>query len=309
MYKGPTSYIPPHCDDERSIHPESSIFTISMGKEVKIKFSDLHGQADHEHLAKDGSLYSMTRQSQGFYKHSIDKNPSWAANDLRFSITFRSVHWRNNNSTLLVGDSNTGGLKFAKFGGDSSSELKGTFGNAMPGKRVEAFTINDLDPVKCVGYNNIVIHCGVNSIRDPSIVSNDEVRNTYVDFKSKINQFTAMNKRSRIYVNTLLPTKTVECNKKIEYFNKLLVTDLIKTFKNIRINNFYTKFTDVRGQLSRPLSRDTNASGQPDNLHLNDDGLRLLSVNIKRAIFESKNQKESTGDGATAAVASSTSWK
>ena len=39
-----------------------------------------------------------------------------------------------------------------------------------------------------------------------------------------------MNKRSRIYVNTLLPTKIVDCIKKVEYFNKLLLTDLVNTY-------------------------------------------------------------------------------
>ena len=107
-YEGPGSYIPLHSDDERSIHPESSIFTISMGKEATVKFTDMHGQADTEHVAKDGSLYAMTRRSQGVFKHSIDKNATWSATDVRYSITFRSFHWRNNNSTVLLGDSNTG---------------------------------------------------------------------------------------------------------------------------------------------------------------------------------------------------------
>ena len=47
----------------------------------------------------------------------------------------------------------------------------------MPGKRVEAFTIKELDPIKCVGYNNVVVHCGVNDIKNPELKSLDHVRN------------------------------------------------------------------------------------------------------------------------------------
>ena len=145
-YVGPSSYIPPHSDDERAIHPESSIITVSLGFTAEVVFTDIHNGTVTKHVARGGSLYSMTRKSQGFFKHSIPKNSAITENQTRISLTFRSVHWRNNNSTVIMGDSNTGGLKFAKFGAEPTTDFKGTFGNAMPGKCVEAFTIGDLDP-------------------------------------------------------------------------------------------------------------------------------------------------------------------
>ena len=119
-YVGPNSYIASHSDDEKSIHPESHIFTVSIGKEATVHFTDIGKSTTHQHTAKSGSLYSMSRQSQGCYRHKVNKDTSWTVDDFRLSLTFRSVHWRNNNSTIILGDSNTGGLKFAKFGKETS---------------------------------------------------------------------------------------------------------------------------------------------------------------------------------------------
>ena len=65
---------------------------------------------------------------------------------------------------MIVGDSNTGRLKFSRFGKDASSDRNGTFGNAIPGKRVAAFKVEQLDPLTCIGYNHVFVHCGINNI-------------------------------------------------------------------------------------------------------------------------------------------------
>ncbi len=178
---------------------------------------------------------------------------------------------------------------------DASTEYKGTLGNAMPGKQVDAFIVEELDPVKCVGYNNIIIHCGINSIRDDNIESDEHVRDVYVKFKSKVQQIITVNKRARVYVDCLLPTKIEKCNIKVRYFNKLIQDDLTRSFKDIRIIDTFSKFTSVKGLLSSKMSREFNRNSQPDYLHLNDVGLRVLSVCIKKSIFAGKQ-----GEGNTA---------
>ena len=293
-YVGPTSFIPSHSDDERSIHPNSSIFTVSIGKDATVRFTDISNNATHEHVASSGSLYSMSRRSQSCYKHQINKDSSWAGSDVRLSITFRAVHWRNNNSTLILGDSNTGGLKFASFGHSSSSDMNGTFGNAMPGHREAVFVVDDLDAAKCLGYNNVVVHCGVNDVRKPDIETEDHIREIYVKFKSKINQILHVNKRARVYVDLLLPTKLEACNSKIKYFNKLIAEDLCKSYNRVKIIDTFKKFCDSNGFLAKNLSREFTRDNLPDNLHLNDGGLKLLSVAIKNVIFYKKRQEGST---------------
>ena len=297
-YVGPNAYIPPHSDDERSIHPESSIITVSLGVSAEVVFTDNYSGAVSKHVTRSGSLYSMTRKSQGFYKHSISKNSAMTENEMRISLTFRSVHWRNNNSTVILGDSNTGGLKFAKFGEEPPTDFKGTFGNAMPGKRVEAFTIKELDPIKCVGYNNVVVHCGVNDIKNPEVKSLDHVRDVYAGLKHKVSQIMRLNKRAKVSVSLLLPTKHDVCNEKVSNFNKFLSNDLGNSFDGkVRIIDHFRNFTDHRGQLSQHLSRDVNRSQEPDWLHLNEAGLRVLSVAIKNSIFEYKRESRDRGSG------------
>ena len=293
-YVGPASFIPSHSDVERSIHPNSSIFTVSIGKEATVHFTNIRSGAIHEHVATNGSLYSMSRSSQSCYKHQIKKDSSWAGSDVRLSITFRSVHWRNNNSLLILGDSNTGGLKFANFGREGSVDMNGTFGNALPGHREAAFVVDELDASKCLGFNNIVVHCGVNDIRKPDVKSEDDVREIYTRFKSKINQILHVNKRARVYVDLLLPSKMESCNINIKRFNKLIVDDLCKSYSRIRTIDCYKKFCDSNGFLANNLSREFSRDNQQDYLHLNEGGLKLLSVVIKNTIFYKKRQGGST---------------
>ena len=296
-YSGPDSFIPEHSDNERAIHSDSSIFTVSVGCETTVKFRDVHSGHVIEQAVKPGSLYSMTRASQDLFKHSIVRNLSLAASDTRFSLTFRSVHWRNNNSTVIIGDSNTCGLKFSGFGSNTTSIMNGTFGNAMPGKQVAAFTVEQLDPFKCTGFNNIVVHCGINSIRRDDITTEDQVKEVYTDFKTKISDIVSVNSRARIYVSTLLPTKLENVNKKLKLFNSLIVDDLPKSFKDIRIINHHSRFSSVAGFLTPGLSREFNSHGEPDQLHLNESGLRLFSFIIKSALFSRKKSQERGAGG------------
>jgi alkylated DNA repair dioxygenase AlkB len=301
-YSGPNSYIPAHSDDERSIHHGSNIITLSLGRDATVCFSDIHSGTTQKQLVGKGSLYSMTRASQALFKHSIPADTSWSDTDTRISLTFRSVHWRNNNSTAIMGDSNTLGLKFAKFGNgasESDNQRAGTFGNAMPGTHIEAYKVEELDPYKCIGHNNIVIHCGINNIRLPDDIESDDIdefiREVYVNFKTKISDIVHVNKRASVHVCCLLPTKLVNVNRRVKCFNNLLHDDLSRSFNNVKIIYGVKKFADSLGKLDPKLSREFNKRRELDHLHLNEAGLRVLSVNIKSAIFFRKVQGGDTG--------------
>ncbi len=169
--------------------------------------------------------------------------------------------------------------------------MNGTFGNAMPGHREAVFTVDDLDASKCLGYSNIVVHCGVNDIRKPDVKTDDDVREIYVKFKSKINQILHVNKRARIYIDLLLPTKLDACNRNIKLFNNYLVGDLCKSYNRVRTIDCYKKFCDSNGFLAKNISREFDGENRPDYLHLNNGGLKLLSVTIKNVIFYKKRQE------------------
>ena len=71
-----SSTLPPHSDDEGSIKPDSSIFTVSLGSSGKIEFSHISSGDKQELAVEPNSLYSMTRQSQKKYKHHVLPNNS-----------------------------------------------------------------------------------------------------------------------------------------------------------------------------------------------------------------------------------------
>ncbi len=159
-YNGPDSYLPKHSDKETTIPPESSIFTVSLGQACDIQFTEKSTGNETTLTCPDRSLYHMTRKSQDFFEHRIDKGS--VTSGVRYSLTFRSVDWKNRNSTCLIGDSNTGQLKFG-------SSKHGSFGELMPGQRFWAATIEKINPLDCCAYNNIVVMCGINDLKDERV--------------------------------------------------------------------------------------------------------------------------------------------
>jgi hypothetical protein len=286
-YVGPQSSIPRHQDNERAIHHDSNIFTVSLGHEATIEFTDAHHGAKVEHKATHGSLYTMSRLSQDFFSHQIHKNSLWNDSDCRISLTFRSVHWRNNNSTLIMGDSNTKKLNFAKFDLlTPPGDMRGTFGNAMPGKHTFAYVVDEIDPLKCAAVNNIVLLCGINDVRQTGVTSDDQIRDIFVSYKTKVAEILMINKRARIFICPLLPTKDADLNRKVLLFNGLIFDDLVESFAQVSIIHGINSLCDRNGKLSGDLSE---VESDPLNyVHINQIGRRVLCACIKSSLFQRK---------------------
>ncbi|KAL5246974.1 hypothetical protein ACHWQZ_G018991 [Mnemiopsis leidyi] len=276
-YEGPHGYLPLHADDEVTIDPESSIFTVSLGVSGKVKFIEQDSDQSHEVECPPLSLYHMTRKSQDHFKHCIEEGS--IAQGIRYSLTFRSVNWTNRNSTCIVGDSNTG---FLRFGENSRS----SFGTLMPGRKFWAPRIENIDPTKCSAYNNVVILCGINDLKQSSVSSQHDIRVLCDQLMCKIKQINKLNKKCSMHVCPLLPTKDVTLNKRVNYFNFLLCRDLASLKFDVRCVQGFQGFAEhdgklVHGQLSKTLDKHNN----PDMLHLNQLGARVLAGLIKRSIF------------------------
>ena len=274
---GPLSTIAWHSDDEPSIAPDSSIFTISIGDTGTVRFKDKrNGETCSEHVCKSRSLYAMTRRSQEFFKHAILPGE---IQGVRYSLTFRCVSWRNRNSTIVIGDSNTGDLQFG--------DAKGTFGKATPGKKVWAPTIDTINPLDSVGYSNVVTLCGINDIRHNNISSRSEVHSVFTSLKAKIEIISQVNPRAKIFVCPLLPTRITDINRKVSYFNSLLVNDLLSSNFNVSIVPGFRDFADQSGLLTTKYCR-----RRGDALHLNNNsGVHILANKIKTAIFDRKKRR------------------
>ena len=274
-YEGANSYLPRHSDSEVTINPESSIFTVSLGQSCNLKFIERRSGSDSVLACPDRSLYHMTRRSQEIFDHLIEKGE--IESGVRYSLTFRCVSWTNKNSTCLMGDSNTGLLRF----GD---DKRGTFGKLMPGRKFWSPRIEDLDPVSCMGYANVVLLCGINDVRQPDVVNEHDIAGCYNKLKLKIKQIKYLSPSTAVFVCRLLPTKLPQLNRKVDTFNRLIYFDLIPSCRDVVYVESFERFARNH-VLADDLSKQYDRLGRPDTLHLNRSGARLLASFIKHAVF------------------------
>ena len=276
-FEGPDSALPEHADDEYDIDPTSDIFTISIGDTRTITFKNNFSGDEIKHTPTPGSLYVMSRDSQNYYTHRIDKDPLFTG--MRYSITFRCVHWRFLNSTCIIGDSNTSNIKFG-------TEKK-TVGASTPGKQVFAAVVEDIDPKCCASYSNVVLMVGTNNLK-ASTISVAHVKSIYSKYKGKIAEIKKLNKKCKIFVVPVLPTKLMTVNRKIIRFNDFIFDDLARSFECVSTVEGSAQFLDRdSGLLSESLSR-----YRGDPLHINSAGVGMLVTFIKNAIFQRKKSSK-----------------
>ena len=129
-----------YCHNEYSINPESNIFSLCLGTSHTFIFTDKVSAEVKTYVTSSGSLLTMTRNSQNIFTHSI-KGEFPDENLCSFVLTFMCQNINFLNSTCIVGDINTKGIKFGSG--------KGTVGERYPGKQVYSPVIKDIDPLSC----------------------------------------------------------------------------------------------------------------------------------------------------------------
>ena len=295
-YKGKSSKLPEHSDDELCIDPESSIFTISLGQDRTIIFRDKSNDNATPLVAKGRSLYTMTRSSQTYYSHRIDEEHG---STLRFSLTFRTVGQQFRKSTIIIGDSNS---KYLMFG-----EGQGTFGKGQPGKRVRAAVVSDIDPHDCAAYANVVLMVGTNNLRQRYISSRADVNIVFENLKEKIDTIRLIRKDIKIILLPVLPTRLSGMNRQIQHFNYIVFNYFISSGLYFNVSmptmNDIEKFFDSDNLLNRAFLR--NSTNQNDAVHLNSRGLIEIAFVIKSQIFLGYRRKSAGGPKALAPKASS----
>ena len=180
-------------------------------------------------------------------------------------------------STIVLGDSNTGKLKF----GDG----RGTFGHLIPGRRKEVLFIEGIDPLDCCGYKNIFIHCGINSIKHYAINTSERIDDYFNKFKEKINQIMLLCPDSKLFVSPILPTKREDWNARGRYFNRCLIDFKHATNNRFTILNFLEYVDTATGMLCKNMGSYWNPH---DPIHLGSSGIRLLIGMVREHAFGSK---------------------
>ena len=191
-----------------------------------------------------------------------------------YSLVFKCVSNNFKNSTCIIGDSNTKGIKFGVG--------KGTVGERYPRKQVYSPVIENMDPVVCASYHNVVLSLGVNDIRQPNIKDYSNIKQIYSQFKSKVSCIQKLNPGARIFVVPVLPTGSEALNVKVVDYNRLMMRDLPQAFYSVSIVEGVPRFLDNnRNILRRSLFRNHG-----DILHINAAGHGLLVRLIKNSIFK-----------------------
>jgi len=215
----------------------------------------------------------MSRGSQSVFRHRIDKE---STGGIRYSITFRCIHYNFLNSTCILGDSNTGGFKFG--------EERGTFGKSTPGERHKTLFVEDIDPEKCTAHRNVVLMVGTNNLKSKSIKNTGDVRMLCNTYAQKIKDIKQLNKRIRVFIVPVIPSRFENINCKIRDFNRF-IAEFSQKFSNTHIVEGMGELADrTTGALATRFARNPDPSG----LHVNDLGTCVIVKNIKHAIFKRK---------------------
>ena len=275
MFDGPTAYLVEHEDNEKCLDPTSNIYTLSLGDIMNILFSSsLKKDADTlEFTPNSGSLYVMSVASQALWRHRIEQSAEFTGK--RLSITLRTVDERFRKSTVILGDSNT---KYVNFG-----QGNGSLGYGVPGKRVEAMKVSQIDPLSCAGYSNVIIHCGLNDLK----ANRPEPQAVFDHLLTVTQSIRLVCPRARICVSPILPSKMPIFNETALAFNKLLFSHIESEAKPCVTSLDFNCFLDYRsGCLINELGRYMS----PDPFHLGRDGYRLLANTFKNMILGSNHR-------------------
>ncbi|KAL5263837.1 hypothetical protein ACHWQZ_G005045, partial [Mnemiopsis leidyi] len=232
----------------------------------------------HVHHSRDDYIDpELESELMEYFESCIDKFHA-EGDHTRYSITFRSVSHKNRNSTCIIGDSNTCGLKFG-------TDPKKSFGQWLPGKQVFTPVIEDIDPHVALGYRNIVVHCAINNLKKDEVKNIADIKRLFSLYVNKIENIQAVNPQAHVYICPPLPSKRAELNRKSLYFIKLIRDELIPSNFGVTLVDGFDGFLDQAGLLSQHLSRNLNRYQKPDYLHLNWKGVAKLGILIRNTVL------------------------
>ena len=268
---GDGSFLPEHSDDESSIDPDSHICTLSVGGSRTLTFKEKCNGSETVLGTTDNSLYTMSRHSQNFFTHRIDKATDCTD---RYSLTFRCVGGKFRRSTIIIGDSLSKEINFG--------EGAGTLGRGLPGKYVKASTVHDICPTDCLSYSNVIIQCGINDLR-PRPGQADRGVNINAVFntlKNKVNAISKLKSNINIFICPVLPSRSELYLKRAIMLNNLIRDSIVKqdyrcTFLNVSVMCDSTYRTDLL---------DVSYS-KGDLVHLNRRGTGRLAAVFKEAVY------------------------
>ena len=176
------------------------------------------------------------------------------------SHTYKS-HRNHRPSILIMGDSNTKyvNLPHANY------------------HKIPTYTIEDIDPAKCIGYAKLWLHVGINNLKSVRCDGLDDVHKSFNLFMHKVDQIGKLSPSTTVIISPILPTGIKALNDRARAFNCLLFAtkrwwhelnfSIFATGNNM-LHNYYRCFGNPR-----------------DKIHLGFNGIRELEHLIVRQNF------------------------
>ena len=173
--------------------------------------------------------------------------------------THSTRHFPATNTVLIIGDSNT---KYVNLN--------------SPSVRLPTYLIEDIDPVKCIGYHKIWLHVGINNLKSRNCRDHNDIIKYFNLFSHKLHLIKQYCPYSKIVVSPILPTGIQVLNQRAVTFNRMLFS---------RANWFHElNFNQFCGEDGMLLKMYRCYGNGRDNIHLGAVGIRVLTRKIKSAL-------------------------
>ena len=317
MYKDGNDYIGFHSDDEPEIIDNSKIVTVSLGETRQIQFRPKTNKStcgETSFSLVHGTVYSMSKESQDSYQHSIPKDNSKTP---RISITFRllsaphhSVLTETENlcnhpiksptnhkqHTVYISSSMFRELNPAKMSTSSQNATVLFYPGATAGDMLDRLQKDhNFKSIQSDKVTKVYLLCATNDVdkvlsiprsMDKAMVYEENVKfrkQIFDDTTSKIKQLVSYLQNwahtASINIINILPRESSARNN--------VINDLNQFMKDFSVNNEHINFIGTEKQRSLFCWKDGNRKRDffrfhgADNVHFNRLGISRLAKHLK----------------------------
>ena len=249
--------------------PDKDIFILPIGTPgLSINFEHIFYDEQRTHNMDPGTLFCVPPDTQTLWKWAIGRSNTPDGGE-SYIITVQSINPMNKNSTVIVSDSLSKGIKFGNVNGT-------TLGSLMPGKNITSYTIKEMpSAITLAAYSNVVIAVGINDL----ITHQTHPRLLINMLHNKCHLIHRLNEKCKIYLSMVLPTQNRHVNEVIMMYNNFL-HELSRKHHNLYIVNNNIFASDEHYLLRSEYIRNIK-----DPIHINFIAQKQLILNIKDAVL------------------------
>ena len=148
----------------------------------------------------------------------------------------------------------------------------------MPGQRIKAAKIADINPLDCTGYSNIVLHTGLNDLKPYRA----NIQALAEELINKVEIIRTICPKARVTVNPILPTMLHSINAKAMEFNAIIANYIDSFPSNNKLKQLNCR--DFLDESSNLMKEDLRRYRRRDDFHIGSNGYFLLSKLIRERV-------------------------